>query len=85
MSVVIRLQRRGTTKRPTYRVVVTDSRNPTDGKCLERVGNFYPQKAQEKEQLELNVERVEHWIGLGAQPSGTVRDLIRKAKKVQSK
>ncbi len=82
MAVVIRLQRKGTTKRPTYRVVVTDARKPNNGRCLERVGNYYPLK-NEEEELELKLDRVEHWIGQGAQPSDTVRSLVRKAKKAQ--
>lgn len=76
MSVVIRLQRKGTNKKPTYRIVVTDSRKPTDGKFLENVGNFYPQKKEG--QIELKRERIDHWISRGAQPSETVKSLIRK-------
>lgn len=79
MSVVIRLQRKGTTKRPTYRVVVTDSRNPGDGRYLENLGNYYPLKPEG--QLELKTDRVDHWIKQGAQPSETVNSLIKKARK----
>lgn len=78
MPVVIRLQRRGTTKRPTYRVVVTDGRNPTSGRSLERVGSYYPRNTEG--QIELNLDRVDHWVKQGAQPSETVKSLVRKAR-----
>lgn len=79
MSVVIRLRREGTTKRPTFRVVVTDSRKPRDGKFLERIGVYYPR--EKENQIQINTERLEHWIKLGAIPSDTVRSLVRKQAK----
>jgi len=79
MPVVIRLQRKGTTKRPTYRVVVTDSRKATDSNYLERVGSYYPLKKEG--QVELDLERVDHWVQKGAQPSDTVKSLIRKSRR----
>ena len=76
MSVVIRLRREGTTKRPTYRVVVTDSRRPRDGTFIERLGLYYPR--QKDNPIQINLERLQHWIKLGAAPSETVRSLVRR-------
>lgn len=74
--VTIRLARFGAKKRPTYRVVVIDSRNPRDGKAIEIVGNYNP--IAEPIELNLNQERIDHWIRNGAQPSVTVKRLIQK-------
>lgn len=74
--VTIRLARFGAKKRPTYRVVVIDSRNPRDGKAIEIVGNYNP--IAEPIELNLNQERIDHWIRNGAQPSETVKRLIQK-------
>lgn len=82
MAVVIRLQRRGTTKRPTYRIMVTDARKPMQGKCLEQIGTYYPR--QKEGQLQLQLDRVDHWVKQGAQPSETVKNLVRRAR-VQKK
>ena len=79
MAVVIRLRREGSTKRPTYRVVVTDSRRPREGMFLERVGIYYPR--QKENQIQLDLDRINHWIKQGAQPSDTVASLVRKLQK----
>lgn len=76
MSVVIRLRREGSTKRPTFRVVVADSHRPREGLFLEKVGVYYPRRKEN--QIELDLERINHWIKQGAKPSDTVRSLIRK-------
>lgn len=79
--VKIRLTRGGATKRPFYHIVVTDQRNKRDGRAIERVG-FYNPVAQGKEpRLEMNVERVKHWIGVGAQLTGKVEQLYKEAGK----
>ncbi len=83
MAVVIRLQRRGTTKRPTYRIMVTDARKPMQGKSLEQIGTYYPR--QKEGQLELQLDRVDHWVKLGAQPSETVKNLVRRARQTADK
>jgi small subunit ribosomal protein S16 len=80
MSVSIRLRREGTKNRPYYRVVVADSRSPRDGKFIEIIGTYDPKKAGQN--TSFDVERVEYWISKGAQPSDTVRSLIRKQKKM---
>jgi small subunit ribosomal protein S16 len=79
MSVSIRLRREGAKNRPYYRVVVADSRSPRDGKFIEVIGTYDPKKAGHNSSL--NVERAEYWITKGAQPSDTVRSLIKKNKK----
>lgn len=79
--VTIRLTRSGAKKRPFYGVVVTDSRNKRDGRCIERLGFFNPTAKGQEEGLRLNLERIEHWIGQGAQTSDRVAKLIEQAKK----
>ena len=80
MSVSIRLRREGAKNRPYYKVVVADSRSPRDGKFVEVIGTYDPKKPGHNSSL--NVERAEFWIGKGAQPSDTVRSLIKKNKKM---
>ena len=80
MAVSIRLRREGTKNRPYYRVVVTDSRSPRDGKFIEIIGTYDPEQTGQNSSL--NVERAEYWISKGAQPSDTVRSLIKKQKKM---
>jgi small subunit ribosomal protein S16 len=78
MSVVIRLSRTGAKSKPSYRVVVADSNSKRDGKCLERVGTFYPKA--EKDGVKIDVERVNYWISVGAQPSSKVSSLLKLCK-----
>ena len=79
MSVSIRLRREGAKNRPYYKVVVADCRSPRDGKFIEVIGAYDPKKPGHNSSL--NVERAEFWISKGAQPSDTVRSLIKKNKK----
>jgi len=79
MSVKVRMQRHGAKKRPYYRIVVADSHSPRDGKFLELVGTYDPSRSPAL--LDIKLDRVEHWIGLGAQPSDTVRTLINRLKR----
>ncbi len=79
MSVKLRLQRRGAKGAPFYRIVATDSRSPRNGRFLEIVGTYDPN--QEPAQLRLKLDRVEYWIGVGAQPTDTVASLLRRAKR----
>lgn len=78
--VTIRLSRGGAKKRPYYTVVVTDSRNKRDGRCIERIGFFNPLAQGQEETLRLDLDRVAHWVGEGAQPSDRVAKLIDQAK-----
>ena len=77
MAVVIRLKRIGTTKRPVHRVVVTDSRNPRDGRFIEEIGYYDPRR--EPAVIEINKERADYWMGVGAKPSLAVKSLFKKA------
>lgn len=79
--VTIRLARGGAKKRPFYQVVVTDSRNARDGRFIERVGFFNPLAAGQAEALRLDLDRVSHWVGLGATVSDRVAALIKEVNK----
>jgi len=76
--VSIRLRREGTKNSPYYRVVVANQRSPRDGKFIEQVGVYDPRKPGENSKLA--IERLDYWISQGAQPSDTVRSLLRRAK-----
>ena len=82
--VRIRLARTGAKKRPFYHVVVTDSRNPRDGRFIERVGFFNPIARGQSERLRLKRDRIEHWISNGAQLSDRVSFLVKEAAKATS-
>ena len=79
MAVSIRLRREGALNRPYYKVVVADSRSPRDGKFIEILGTYDPKKTGQNSVLKL--DRIDHWISKGAQPSDTVRSLIKKNRK----
>lgn len=76
--LTIRLARIGKKKHPFYRVVVTEKTRPRNGRFVEIVGTYDPQKKPVT--VQLNSERVQYWLGKGAQPSDTVRSLIRNPK-----
>ena len=76
MSVKIRLRRTGKLKTPHYRIVVADSRSPRDGKCIAEIGTYDP--AAEGSKLTVDMDRVKYWISNGAQPTDTVRGLLKK-------
>ena len=78
--VTIRLARGGAKKRPFYHMVVTDSRNRRDGRYLERVGFFNPCAKGQEVRLNVNAERVEHWISKGATTSERVAKLIKDSQ-----
>tara|TARA_R110002049_G_C9120357_1_gene558317 strand:+ start:619 stop:915 length:297 start_codon:yes stop_codon:yes gene_type:complete len=80
IMVKIRMSRSGAKKRPYYTVVVADSRNKRDGRCIERVGFFNPLAQGQEETLRLDLERITHWVGQGAQISERVTKLIAQAK-----
>lgn len=77
MAVKIRLKRLGAKKAPFYRIVVADSRTPRDGKSIAEIGYYDPTK--EPAVIKVDVEAAKKWIGTGAQPSDTVRALLKKA------
>lgn len=82
--VVIRLSRGGAKKQPFYQMVVADSRRSRDGRFIKNVGFFNPMAKGQEERLRVNLERVEHWVGQGAQPSDRVAALVKGYKKAQA-
>lgn len=81
MAVKIRLQRGGATHKPYYRVVVSDERARRDGRFIERVGSYDPKNKKQDLQIALEMERIDYWLGVGAQPTDTVRSLIRQVRR----
>jgi len=75
--VRIRLRRIGRKKAPVYRIVVADSKSPRDGKFIEVIGQYLPRQTEGS--LNINEERANYWMSVGAQPSDTVRSLLRRA------
>lgn len=76
--VKIRLRRMGAKKNPFYRIIVADSHFPRDGKCIEEIGTYDPLTAPAT--VKVDAERAKYWIGVGAQPTETVRALLKKAE-----
>ena len=80
MTVRIRLSRHGAKKRPYYRIVVADARFPRDGRFIERVGTFNPLKDKKDEsRLNLQIDRIKHWLSTGAKPSERVHKFLADA------
>lgn len=77
--VALRLNRQGSKDRPYYKIVAVDSRKRRDGRYIEQVGTYNPM--QEGENYTIDLEKVDQWIGNGAQPSETVASIIKKARK----
>ena len=75
--VKIRLRRMGAKKNPFYRIVVADSRSPRDGRCIEEIGTYDPLASPSA--IKVDAERAQYWIKNGAQPTDTVRALLKKA------
>jgi SSU ribosomal protein S16P len=84
IMVKIRLTRGGAKKRPFYHVIVTDSRSARDGRNIERVGFFNPVAHGNEKRVELDLERINHWIGNGAQMTDKVGALYKEASKAQA-
>ena len=76
--VKIRLRRMGAKKAPFYRIVVADSRSPRDGRFIEELGVYDPMAEGDK--IKVNMERAKYWIANGAQPTDTVRGLLKKVE-----
>ena len=75
--VKIRLRRMGAKKAPFYRIVVADARSPRDGRCIEEIGTYNP--LTNPAVVNIDVEKAQNWIKNGAQPTDTVRGLLKKA------
>lgn len=81
MATKIRMSRAGAKKRPFYRIVVTDSQSPRDGRFIERVGSYNPMLAKgHADRVVLNVERIQYWLSVGAKPSDRVAHFLFDAK-----
>ena len=76
MAVKIRLRRMGQKKAPYYRIIVADSRSPRDGKCIEEIGTYDPTK--DPAIVNIDGEKAKKWISNGAQPTDTVKALLKK-------
>ena len=75
MAVKMRLRRMGAKKAPTYRVIVADSRSPRDGRFIEEIGYFNPRS----DELKIDADKAKTWLGNGAQPTDTVKALLKKS------
>lgn len=81
MALKIRLSRAGAKKRPYFRIVVTDSRHPRDGRYIERLGSYDPMLPKDSpDRVKLDGERVQHWLGIGARPSDRVARFLGQAE-----
>ncbi len=76
MAVKIRLRRMGAKKAPFYRIVVADSRYPRDGRCIDEIGYYDPTK--EPNVVKVDAEKAKDWIGKGAQPTDSVKQILKK-------
>jgi small subunit ribosomal protein S16 len=79
--VVIRMARGGMKKAPFYRVVAADKREPRDGRFIEKLGFFNPVASGQAERLNLDLARVDYWVGQGAQLSDRVRSLVKELRR----
>lgn len=80
MTVRIRMKKMGRKHRPFFRICIMDSRSPRDGKAIEEVGHYDPMVRSKADRVQMNMERVEYWLSVGAQPSVNVAALIKKVK-----
>ncbi len=86
MALKIRLARRGSKKRPFYHVVLADSRMPRDGRYLEKLGTYNPLLPKDSEErVQVNMERVKHWLGEGAQPTDRVARFLEASGELEKK
>ncbi|MBM3732492.1 MAG: 30S ribosomal protein S16 [Acidimicrobiia bacterium] len=80
MALTIRMSRAGAKKRPFFHIVVADSRFPRDGRFIERLGSYNPMLPKDtKERVVLKLERIKHWLGLGARPSERIQRFLFEA------
>lgn len=86
MAMKIRLARGGSKKRPYYSIVAADSRMPRDGRFIEKLGTYNPLLAKDSEdRVRMNVERIRHWIGQGAQPTDRIARMLESAGVIEKK
>jgi len=86
MSMKIRLARGGSKKRPFYRIVAADSRMPRDGRYIEKLGTYNPLLPKDSEErVKMNMERIQYWIGQGAQPTDRISRMLEAAGVIEKK
>ena len=86
MAMKIRLARGGSKKRPFYRIVAADSRMPRDGRFIEKLGTYNPLLPKDSEErVKMDIERVQHWLGQGAQPTDRISRMLEAAGIVAKK
>ena len=86
MAMKIRLARGGSKKRPFYRIVAADSRMPRDGRFIEKLGTYNPLLPKDSEErVKMNLERVQYWIGQGAQPTDRISRMLEAAGVIEKK
>ncbi|MEM9098828.1 MAG: 30S ribosomal protein S16 [Pseudomonadota bacterium] len=86
MAIKIRLARGGSKKRPFYRIVAADSRMPRDGRYIERLGTYNPLLPKDSEErVKMDMERVQHWLGQGAQPTDRISRMLEAAGVIPAK
>src|SRR5262245_29978852 len=78
MAVVLRLRRTGRKNLPCFRIIATDSRFPRDGRLLEKLGTYDPLRKDDAARIQVDLERVKHWLSVGAKPSDIVASILRK-------
>ena len=84
MAMKIRLARAGSKKRPFYRIVATDSRMPRDGRFIEKLGTYNPLLPKDSEdRVKMNLERVQYWLGQGAQPTDRISRFLEAAEVIE--
>lgn len=83
MAAKIRLKRMGMKKKPFYRVIVADERSPRDGRFIEEIGYYNPMTSPAE--IKIDAERAKYWVGTGAQPTDTVRILLKKTGVIEDK
>lgn len=83
--VRIRLKRFGRRHHPFYRLCVMDQRTPRNGQAIEEVGHYDPMEKDESKAINIKADRIQHWLSVGAQPSDTVKGLLRKAEILPAK
>ena len=84
VAVRLRLKRMGRRHRPFYRVAAMDSRTQRDGRVIDELGHYDPLAEDERQQLVLKLDRIDHWLSVGALPTDTVKHLIERGRKAAS-
>lgn len=79
MAVKLRLKRLGRRHRPFYRLNAMDSRSPRDSKPIEQLGHYDPLETDQEKAIQIKADRIKYWLSVGAQPSDTVRSLLKKS------